>query len=117
MKSGSRGTIPESVRRLTRQAREVSRSVSGVTTGFPGGLLRAESSGVGRRSVPVRTGRLASLVAEGGTRGGALGVVVSLAATPHNNALQPTGPGSILLPRVEAAGSARGVHVVAGPRG
>ena len=73
--------------RLTRQAREVSRSVSGVTTGFPGGLLRAESSGVGRRSVPSAAGRLASLVAEGATRGGALGVVVSLAATPHDNAL------------------------------
>jgi len=57
------------------------------------------------------------LVAEGGTRGGAWGVVVSLAATPHNNALQPPGPDNILLPRVEAAGSARGVHVVAGPRG
>jgi len=60
---------------------------------------------------PSTTGRLASLVAEGATRGGALGVVVSLAATPHNNALQPTGPGSILLPRVEA-GVRRGACVL-----
>src|SRR5881628_3017860 len=118
MRSGGRGTPRGRCGRLTRQAREVSRSVSGVTTGFPGGLLRAESSGVDRRSVPVRCGMVGVVgCREGATRGEAWGVVVSLAATPHNNALQPTGPGSILLPRAEAAGSARGAHVVAGPRG
>src|SRR5437867_251273 len=90
MRSGGRGTPRGRCGRLTRQAREVSRSVSGVTTGFPCGLLRAGGSGVGRSSVPLHCATVGVVGCRGWHARRGVEFVVMLAATPHNNALNPT---------------------------